>query len=79
MDLLKQNIKSLKIVRKRESGLNSTRSTISDKDYFDIDFKRRPLLIVYLIDLKVKENDVLNQPLVGLAVGIPRLKRAKGP
>lgn len=76
--LTKAEYKELKkLLEKRESGLNSTRSTISDKDYFDIDFKRRPLLIVYLIDLKVKENDVLNQPLVGLAVGIPRLKEPK--
>lgn len=47
----------------------------TDKEYFDIELKRNPLLVIYLIDLKPTEEVKLTEPLVGLGIGIPRLKK----
>ena len=51
--------------------------TIPDSRFFDLGFKRRPLLVIYLIDLKSSENIIQDQPLVGLALGIPKLREPK--
>lgn len=51
--------------------------TIPDSRFFDLGFKRRPLLVIYLIDLKSSENITQDQPLVGLALGIPKLREPK--
>ena len=45
------------------------------ESYFNIELKRNPLLVIYLIDLKPTEEVKLTEPLVGLGIGIPRLKK----
>ena len=48
-----------------------------DKEYFRTDIKRKPLLVIYLIDVKSSENITHSQPLVGLGIGIPNLKEPR--
>ena len=64
-------------VKLKENGKDPSEVRIADKYYFDIDIKRKPLLVIYLIDIKSSENIIHNEPLVGLAIGIPKLKEPR--
>ena len=68
-ELIKKNNKN----NKKPSG-----KRVADKEYFKTNFKRKPLLVIYLIDVKSSENITHNQPLVGLGIGIPKLKESRG-
>lgn len=59
-------------IRKRNKKYYEKR--IPDKEYFKTDINRKPLLVIYLIDVKSSENITRSQPLVGLGIGIPNLK-----
>lgn len=64
-------------IKLKENGKDPSEVRIADKYYFDIDIKRKPLLVIYLIDIKSSENIIHNEPLVGLAIGIPKLKEPR--
>lgn len=59
--------------------------TIPDKAFFSVDFKRNPVLLIYLVDYssgrEALENvgtyDVIERPLVGLGLGIPQTGHGK--
>lgn len=59
--------------------------TIPDKAFFSIDFKRNPVLLIYLVDYSsgrealgdAETYDVIERPLVGLGLGIPQTGHRK--
>lgn len=59
--------------------------TIPDKAFFSVDFKRNPVLLIYLVDYssgrEALENvgtyDLIERPLVGLGLGIPQTGHGK--
>lgn len=62
-------------IKKRNKKYSEKRAP--DKEYFKTDIKRKPLLVIYLIDVKSSENITRSQPLVGLGIGIPNLKEPR--
>ena len=62
-------------IKKRNKKYSEKRAP--DKEYFKTGIKRKPLLVIYLIDVKSSENITHNQPLVGLGIGIPNLKEPR--
>lgn len=51
---------------------------ISDDLFFSNGFKRKPLLVIYLVDPNFTNHISNDEVLVGLAIGIPQLKEPKG-
>jgi hypothetical protein len=81
--LSKKQVDSLneKFEEKNDKG-----KSISQKYYFSESVKRKPLLMIYVIDLNSNDreenkerldSDFIEEPLVGISVGIPSLSDEK--
>lgn len=69
----------INLAREKYFESHKNAKTVSDKSYFISEIKRKPLLLIYLIELKDNPDYPVNvnMPLVGLEIGIPNLSDEK--
>lgn len=69
----------INLAREKYFESHKNAKTVSDKSYFISEIKRKPLLLIYLIELKDNPDYPvnINMPLVGLEIGIPNLSDEK--
>ena len=83
--LTKKQIKDHKdLILNEDAKIIKDKSELSEKDYFR-KIERNPLLLIYFIELNIKENDTNKEkmevakkydyvPLIGIGLAIPKLK-----